>query len=119
MNARRSNWRGYLFVAPATDPFFRNALKVTAVFVLVSVPVSVVTALAVAVLVSRPLRGIGIFRTLYYIPAVSSQVAVSMLWIWLLMPEVGLINYCLARLGLSAETDFLKVYPITSLVALA
>lgn len=137
----RYNWRGYLFVAPATvylalfalfpmafagwmslhrwhllkdehpfvglanfvamagDPFFRNAVKNTFVYAVFTVPLGVVTSLAVALLVSRPLRGVGFFRTLYYIPAVCSQVAISMVWIWILLPgEQGLVNYCLGRL---------------------
>lgn len=138
----RHNWRGYLFIAPATvylalfaffpmilagwmslhrwhllkdehpfvglanftamtqDPFFRNAVKNTLAYAVFTVPLGVITSLAVAVLVSRPLRGVGFFRTLYYIPAVSSQVAISMVWIWILLPgEQGLINYCLGRLN--------------------
>lgn len=87
------------FLALARDPFFRNAVWNTLTFVSFSVPLGVATALAVALLVARPLRGVALFRTLYYIPAVSSQVALSMLWTWVLLPESGLINSVLAWLG--------------------
>lgn len=83
----------------AEDPFFRNAVYNTLLYAALSVPLGVVTSLAVALLVSRPLRGVGLFRTLFYIPGVCSQVAISMVWIWILLPEVGLINYCLGHLN--------------------
>ncbi len=153
---QRTNWRGYVFVAPATiylavfalvpmvlaawmslhrwhllkaerpfigaanyvalahDPFFRNAVGNTLLYAACAVPLGVVTSLAVALLVSRQLRGVGFFRTLFYIPAVSSQVALSMVWIWILLPgEQGLINFGLDRLnawlgtGIPIDTNFL------------
>jgi len=91
------------------NPLFRNAICNTFVYVAASVPLGVATALAVALLVSRPLRAVGLFRVLYYLPAVCSQVAISMVWIWILLPEVGLINYCIGlfnRALLSVGTTF-------------
>ena len=87
------------YVAMLKDPFFRTAIYNTLVYVLFSVPLGVVTSLAVAALVAQRLRGIGFFRTLFYIPAVSSQVAISMVVIWILLPEVGLINWCWGHVG--------------------
>jgi len=100
------------------DPFFRNALWNTVVYTALSVPVGIVSSLAVAVLVNQKLRGIAIFRTLYYIPAMSSGVAISMVWIWILLPEVGLINCLLGWLGFADDTDFLRDYAMLSLVAI-
>ena len=81
------------------NSFFVSAIQNTFVYALASVPLGVASALAVALLVSRPLRGVGVFRTLFYIPSICSQVALSMVWIWILMPEQGLINYCVAQLN--------------------
>lgn len=104
----------------ARDPQFRNAIWNTFVYTAATVPLGVASALLVAMLVSKPLRGVGFFRVLYYIPAVCSQVAISMVFVWIMAPEVGLINHCiggfnrlLAGVGLSAlhiptGTDFLK-----------
>jgi multiple sugar transport system permease protein len=93
------------FITLAGDPFFRNAVGNTLYFVLLSVPLGVISSLLVALLVSRSLRGIGFFRTLYYVPAVSSQVAISMVWIWILLPgEQGLVNGCLAAINSSLGT---------------
>ena len=96
------------YAALAASPLFRNAIYNTFVYALVGVPLGVMTSLAVALLVSKPLRAVGLFRALYYVPAVCSQVAISMVWIWILLPEVGLINYGLGLLGLDATTDFLN-----------
>jgi len=95
------------YIALANDPLFRNAVYNTIVYTVASVPLGVVTSLVVAMLVVTPLRGIGFFRVLYYVPAVCSQVAISMVWIWILLPEVGLINYCMKLIGVYAGTDFL------------
>jgi multiple sugar transport system permease protein len=87
------------FRALAEDPFFRNAVGNTLYYVVLSVPLGVITALAVALLVSRKLRGMGFFRTLFYVPGICSQVAISMVWIWILLPEIGLINYAVGHLN--------------------
>jgi multiple sugar transport system permease protein len=95
------------YAAAAADPFFRTAFWNTLVFAAASVPLGMVSALAVALLADQRLRGIGVFRTLYYVPAVSSGVAISMVWIWIFMPQDGLINYCLRLAGLAGDVDFL------------
>ncbi|MCH7700441.1 MAG: sugar ABC transporter permease [Planctomycetes bacterium] len=109
------------FGALAADPFFRTAVWNTCVYVVVSVPLGVITSLAVAVLIAQPLRGVHLFRTLYFIPAISSQVALSMVWIWILLPEVGLINTVAKRLGFDGSTNFLAQpgWAMASLVAMS
>lgn len=104
-----------------SDPFFQNAIWNTLVYVAFSVPLGVAAALAVALLVSQPLRGVAIFRTLYYLPAVCSQVALAMVWIWILLPEVGLINASLRLLGYDGTTDFLAEpgWAMAALVAMS
>lgn len=91
------------------NPFFRGAVWNSLTFAALSVPLGVVLALAVAALVNQPLPGVGVFRTLYFVPAVSSQAALAMVWIWIFLPQTGLINWLLAqlnlRLGTSAPTD--------------
>lgn len=74
------------------EPSFLNALWNSLKFALLSVPAGMFVALLVAILVNQKLRGITIFRTLYYIPAISSGIAIAMLWIYVYLPQVGLIN---------------------------
>jgi multiple sugar transport system permease protein len=95
------------FATLFSDPFFRNAIWNTLVYVIFSVPLGVLTSLAVAALVAQRLRGVGVFRTLFFIPAVSSKVALAMVWIWILLPEVGLLNSVLGWLGVDNTTNFL------------
>ena len=95
------------YAAALEDPFFRTAFWNTLVFAGASVPLGMGFALAVALLVDQRLRGIGVFRTLFYVPAVSSGVAISMVWIWIFMPQDGLINSALRLAGFAGDTDFL------------
>lgn len=87
---------------------FRNALWNSARYALVSVPAGIAVALVVALLVNQKLRGVTLFRTLYYIPAISSGVAISMLWMYVYLPETGMINTALNMLGINNKTDFLS-----------
>lgn len=74
-----------------SDGAFWNAMWTSTKFAAVSVPVGMAVALFVAILVSQKLRGMTFFRTLFYIPAISSGVAISMLWIYVYLPDSGLI----------------------------
>ncbi len=92
------------------DPLFWNALKNSAYFAVGSVPLGMVVALGVAVLVHQKLRGTAFFRTLYYLPAVSSAVAISMVWTFIYLPEHGLLDSLLNAMGWkqAAQTDWLQ-----------
>lgn len=91
------------------DPFFVNAIKNSCIYVAASVPLGVISSLVVALIVARPLRAVGVFRTLFYVPGICSQVAIAMVWIWILMPgEQGLINFCLARVNDALQTIHLS-----------
>jgi len=110
-------WANYAHLL--RDPFFWNALGNSAYYALVSVPLGLALALAVAVLVHQKLKGTAFFRTLYYLPAVSSAVALSMVWTFIYLPERGLAAWLLATLGLhrAAQTDWLQD-PIWAMPAL-
>jgi ABC-type sugar transport system permease subunit len=83
------------------DPLFWRALVQTCVYVIVSVPFTMALALALALLLNQPLRGIGAFRTLYYTPVVMPTVAVAALALWLFNPNGGIVDYLFGRLGIS------------------
>jgi multiple sugar transport system permease protein len=92
------------------DPLFWNALKNSTYYTLVSVPLGMALALAVAVLVHQKLRLAYFFRTLYYLPAVSSAVAISMVWTFLYLPESGLLAWAFRSAGLIglSQVDWLQ-----------
>jgi multiple sugar transport system permease protein len=81
----------------AGDPTFWKALGNTFLFALVVVPVQGALGLALALLVNRPVRGVRLFRTVYFMPVVTSMVVVSLLWRFLYQ-EDGLINALLSTL---------------------
>lgn len=74
------------------DPVFWKSLNVTIQYVLLTVAPSLVLALAIALLLNRMTKGRNIFTTLFYLPAVLSGVAISIVWGWVFQPEFGIIN---------------------------
>jgi len=96
------NYR-YLF---ENEPLFGQTLKVTAVYSFVSVPVATILSLAIAVLLNQNIKFQGIFRTMYYLPAVVSGVAVALVWIWVLNPDYGLSGVVFDLLGVQSPRWF-------------
>jgi multiple sugar transport system permease protein len=85
------------------DREFGNALRNTLTFVLAGGPLSVLTSLGAALLVSAKLaRWKGVFRVVYFTPVVTTLVGVAIVWRYLYHPRYGLVDYALGRLGLPA-----------------
>jgi len=82
------------------DKLFLQSLKVTAYYTLVSVPVSLILSFLVAMLLNSKVRGISVFRTIFYIPSIVPAVANAVLWNFVFNTEFGLINMVLRALGL-------------------
>jgi multiple sugar transport system permease protein len=82
-------------------PFWRSVLN-TGIYVLF-VPVAMVVALALALLVNRRIRGVRLLRTVFFLPYVTSFVAISLIWKWMFEPEFGLLNYLLTSVGLPPQ----------------
>lgn len=75
------------------DIEFWPSIRLTLSYALFTLPIGVIGSLLVALLLNRKIKGIGIFRTIYYLPAVLPEVAVALLWRWLFNSESGLLNY--------------------------
>ncbi len=88
------------YVEMFRDPRYLNSLKVTSIFALVSVPGLTVVALGLALILSRKLRGINIFRSIYFMPSVMPMVAISLTWFYVLRPETGPLAGLLALFGI-------------------
>ncbi|MEZ4868275.1 MAG: sugar ABC transporter permease [Caldilineaceae bacterium] len=99
-----SEWVGFQnYVAMFTDDdLFWKSLYNTGYYVLFAVPLGIIGSLLVALLMNQKVRGIPIFRTMVYVPSIVSGVAVAYLWMWLLDPNIGLVNYILRSLHLPA-----------------
>jgi multiple sugar transport system permease protein len=82
------------------DPLFWQSLKVTIIYTLVYVPLELTGGLVLALLMNQKLRFRGAFRTIYYLPSVLPGVAFVVLWMWILNPDVGLINTLLSYVGI-------------------
>lgn len=77
------------------DSLFWKSLGNTLYHVAIAVPVGIIVGLALALLLNNKLRGMSIYRTLFYLPNVVSIVAMTLLWLWLFQPNFGLINQIL------------------------
>lgn len=82
------------------DPRFWQSLKVTLIYTAAYVPLELVGGLFLALLVRNQIRGVRVFRTIFYLPTVLAGVAFAVVWLWMLNPRGGLVNLALAQLGI-------------------
>lgn len=82
------------------DPLFWQSLKVTTIYTVIYVPLELAGGLVLALLMNQKLRFVGVFRTIYYLPSVLPGVAFVVLWMWILHPDVGLLNTLLSYVGI-------------------
>ena len=80
------------------DPNFWNSLKVTVYYVLLNIPLQTVLAMVIAVMMSRLTKSI-IIRAMIILPWLMPGVVVGLLWLWLLDPNIGIVNVALRSLG--------------------
>jgi multiple sugar transport system permease protein len=83
------------------DPLFWQSLKVIVIYTAFQVPLSILVGLSMALLLNQNVKGLSLWRTIYYFPSVVSGVAVAMLWIWVLHPEFGILNVALSLVGIT------------------
>ena len=88
------------YKAILTGTEFWKVLKNTLVYILLYIPLMLMVSTAIAALLSRQRRGVGVFRVLYYIPVLTSWVAASLIWKSLLSPQYGAMNGILAIFGM-------------------
>ncbi len=82
-----------------SDPLLPQALKVTFVYTLISVPLGLIFSFFLATLINTRIRGIAIFRTIYYLPSIVPAVANAAIWAWIFNTEFGLMNAFIRALG--------------------
>lgn len=81
-----------------SDIEFWPSVRITLLYAALSLPIGVIGALLVAMLLNNKIKGIGAYRTIYFLPAVMPEVAVALLWRWMFNSESGIINYVLSPL---------------------
>ncbi len=84
----------------ATDPLFWTSLRNTVVYVGGRVPLVLILSLTIAILLNQAIPLKNILRTVYYLPVVTPEVAMYLLWIWMFQPDVGIINRMLSFVGI-------------------
>jgi multiple sugar transport system permease protein len=82
------------------DDLFVSSIWRTFYYALLLVPLGLILSLFVAILLNQKLAGTSIWRTLYFLPTLTPLVAAGLLWRWLLSPDMGLVNWGLAQIGI-------------------
>jgi multiple sugar transport system permease protein len=82
------------------DGIFFDSMKATFKYAFMSVPINMIFAFFVALLMNQKLKGKAFFRTVFYLPTIVPVFASSMIWIWILDPDLGLLNNLLKSVGL-------------------
>ena len=85
------------------DPAFHLALRNTLIIVAVGVPITIVLALGSALFINSLRKGRGVFQTIYFLPYVTSPIAIGLVFRWLFHSDYGYINYFLSFLGVAPQ----------------
>jgi len=83
------------------DSQFYSSLAITLKFSAIFVPLTIVLSLVLALIITKPVRGMSVFRVIFYLPTVVSSVAISIIWGWILNKDYGVLNYLLSLFGVS------------------
>jgi multiple sugar transport system permease protein len=83
-----------------SDPEVLHATQNTFAYAVMTIPVSMAISLVVAAFLNQKIRGIGLYRALYFLPMVTIPAAVAMMWRWLFNGDYGLLNYLLSLVSL-------------------
>lgn len=109
------------YVKAFSDETFRQAAFNTAYFVVIGVPLTLVAAMAAAVLLDKGVkRFVGLFKVAYYVPVVTSIVAIAVIWKFVLAPDNGLVNSVLGWVGIDGPSWLQsKTWAMPSLIVIA
>jgi multiple sugar transport system permease protein len=100
-------WVGFgNYSAALHDPLLRQAFKVTLIYAVISVPMQVVLCFLVAALMNTKVRGIRLFRTIWYLPSLVTGVPQIVLFLFVFSPDYGLVNDILAKFGIHGPAWF-------------
>ncbi len=88
------------------DPDFVQALKVTFKYAIIYLPLVTIVGLAMALALNAKLKGVSVFRTMFYRPSVVPGIAATLVWVWILNPRFGLLNTVLAWFGINGPNWF-------------
>jgi multiple sugar transport system permease protein len=102
------------------DDLFWSSLRRTAQYALLVVPLGVAASLATALLLTRGFPGTSIFRTFFFLPSITPIIASVLIWLWILQPSIGVLNYLLGLLHIPGPPWIQStVWAVPSLVMLS
>lgn len=87
-----------------TDQFFHISLRNTLVYTVMYVPLGLLLALGTALFLNSKRKLVGLYRTMFYLPVLSSSVANATMWSWIFNPKMGLLNGLLAMIGIAGPS---------------
>ena len=90
------NYRTILY----EDAYFWKTISNTLYYTIFRVPINIFLSLLIAILLNRTLKAAGLIRATFFLPSLISGVALSVIWIWIFNPQIGLLNTILAFFGL-------------------
>ncbi len=88
------------FIGLFSDTVYLKALKVTAIYAIVTVPATISLSVIIAVLLNRKLFARNLYRLIFFLPSVTMPVAIAVVWKWMYNGSNGLINYLLSTIGI-------------------
>lgn len=91
------NYRTILY----EDAYFWKTIWNTLYYTIFRVPINIFLSLLIAILLNRTLKASGLIRATFFLPSLISGVALSVIWIWIFNPQIGLLNTILALFGLN------------------
>jgi len=89
----------YAFMFTQDDLFWKSLGNT--LFMVMGIPLGMAVGLGMAILLTQKVRGVAVWRTLFYLPSIVPMVAASILWIWIFNPQSGLLNGMLASIGIT------------------
>ncbi len=109
------NYKFVLFGVEGTSNVFLQGLKNTAMYVVLTIPISTALSIIIAYLLNQKIKGNGIFQTAYFLPMVTTVTAVGLIWRYIFNQRFGLMNAIVTGLG-GVPQDWLGAHPMTVLV---
>ncbi len=92
------------FTELAHDSVFWTSLGNTLYYAVIALPLGMMLAIGVALLLNTKVRGMAVYRTIFFLPSIVPVVAMAILWLWILNGRYGVLNYSLTLLGLPAKS---------------
>lgn len=101
------HWVGFKnYTDMVHDDLFWKSLRVTALFTIVAVPSGVLMGYFIALLLNQRVRGLAVWRTIYFLPSIVPAIATSYLWAWIFNPDFGVFNGVLDKIGFDGPAWF-------------